>query len=182
MTNLIYSWFQMSGWKVLLILLAWLLSNYAVHQFGQRFIALVMTKERAILRQRHQSFNIHDQQRIATISSVASRVLRAGVMVIFGSMILTEIGIPVGPIFAGAGVIGITLGFGAQSIIKDLLSGLFIVLENQYARGDRIKLGDVIGVVEDVSLRTTVLRSDDRVLHFIPNGTITVISNFSKDV
>ncbi|EKD79346.1 MAG: hypothetical protein ACD_41C00097G0003 [uncultured bacterium] len=182
MNALIVQWFQLSGWKLLVILVIWLISNYAVNRFGQQFISLILTKERAVLRQRHRALSTHDQQRIATLSSVLSKVMRAAIVIVFGSMILTELGIPVGPIFAGAGILGITIGFGAQSVIKDVLAGLFIVLENQYARGDRIKLGEITGMVEDVSLRTTVIRSADQVLHYIPNGSITVISNYSKEV
>lgn len=182
MSSSVIQWLQTSGWKVVVILLIWLLANSTVSRFGQQFIALVLTKERAMLRQRHRVLSTHDQQRIATLSGVLSSVMRATLMIIFGSMILTELGIPVVPIFAGAGIIGITIGFGAQSLIKDVLAGLFIVLENQYAKGDRIKLGEVIGSVEDVSLRTTVIRGADQVLHYIPNGSITVISNYSKDL
>src|SRR3990167_5621637 len=105
MNALIVQWFQLSGWKLLVILVIWLISNYAVNRFGQQFISLILTKERAVLRQRHRALSTHDQQRIATLSSVLSKVMRAAIVIVFGSMILTELGIPVGPIFAGAGIL-----------------------------------------------------------------------------
>ena len=95
-------------------------------------------------------------------------------------MILSSQGIPITPLFAGAGLVGLVLGIGAQSLIRDVTTGVLIVFENQLSRGDRVKLGEVTGLVEDLSLRTTVLRDDEGVIHFIPNGTITLVTNYSK--
>lgn len=180
MNPVLAQWAETSGWKLIIILLLWLAAYYATNHFGQNLISLILTKERAGLRQRHKILGAHEQQRIVTLSSFISKVIRAVIVVVFGTMLLTELGIPVAPVFAGAGVLGITIGFGAQSLIKDLLAGLLIILENQYAKGDRITLGAITGVVEDVSLRLTVLRGDDGVVHYIPNGSVVVVSNFSK--
>lgn len=180
MNDLIVTWTQQNGWKILVILALWLASSYAATRFGQRLVSLILTKERAVLQRQHRKLSVHDQQRIVTLSTVISQLIRSAIMLIFGSMLLTQIGIPVIPVFAGAGIVGITLGFGAQSIIKDVLAGLFVVLENQYAKGDQVVLGQVAGVVEDLSLRVTVLRDAAGVVHYIPNGTVTVVSNHSK--
>lgn len=96
-------------------------------------------------------------------------------------MILSEIGLDIGPLIARAGVAGIALGFGAQGLIKNFLSGLFIVLENQYRVGDVACLDDTCGLVEEINLRTTVLRDLDGNVHHIPNGEISKTTNLSKE-
>jgi small conductance mechanosensitive channel len=95
-------------------------------------------------------------------------------------MILQELGVPIGPIIAGAGIIGIAVGFGGQYLIKDIISGFFIILENQYRIGDVIKIADVSGAVEDISLRMTTLRDLDGTVHHVPHGEVTKVSNMTK--
>ena len=87
--------------------------------------------------------------------------------------------INIGPILAGAGVVGAALAFGAQNIVKDYLAGFFILLENQYTLGDVIKIGAVSGTVEDITMRITTLRAADGTLHIMPNGTIQAVSNMT---
>lgn len=96
-------------------------------------------------------------------------------------MILSEFGINAGPLIAGAGILGIGLGFGAQYIIRDFLAGLFIMIENQYRVGDVVKIAGIGGSVQDVTLRKTVLRDIDGIVHHIPNGIIKTASNMSQD-
>jgi len=96
-------------------------------------------------------------------------------------MILSEVGIDITPLLAGAGVAGIAIGFGAQSLIKDFLSGLFILLEDQYNKGDVVKIAGIAGLVEEVNLRRTVLRDLDGIVHSVPNGEITTASNYTRD-
>ena len=96
-------------------------------------------------------------------------------------MILTEFGINAGPLIAGAGIMGVAIGFGAQYMIRDFLAGLFIMLENQYRVGDVIKVAGIGGKVEDITLRKTVLRDIDGVVHHVPNGEIKVASNKSQE-
>jgi len=95
--------------------------------------------------------------------------------------VLSELGIDITPLLAGAGVAGIALGFGAQNIIKDFLNGIFIVSEDQYSKGDVVRIAGIAGLVEDISLRRTVLRDLDGIVHSIPNGEITTASNFTRD-
>ncbi len=107
----------------------------------------------------------------------AGRVLIV-IIVIF--MILSELGIPIAPVLASFGIAGIAVGFGAQYLIRDLIAGIFILLENQYRVGDVIRVADVAGGVEAVNLRRTLLRDLDGILHVVPNGEIRVASNFTK--
>jgi len=96
-------------------------------------------------------------------------------------MILSEIGVNVGPALAGLGVLGVAVGFGAQSLIKDLFNGILILLENQFGVGDVVKIAGVIGTVEDLTLRRTVLRDLDGIVHSVPNGDIDIASNYTKE-
>lgn len=96
-------------------------------------------------------------------------------------MILGELEIQLGPLLATAGIGAIAIGFGAQSLVKDVISGFFIILENQYRIGDVIEVAGVSGLVESVSLRKTVLRDLKGKVHTIPNGEIKVVSNLSKE-
>jgi small conductance mechanosensitive channel len=181
MTQLtLIDWMQTNGWRLLIILLLWLVVSQLVNRFGRRAVQLILTKEQSVFSLRHAALSERDIHRIETLSTIFIQIIQISLLVMFGLMILSALGIPVTPLFAGAGIIGITLGFGSQSLIKDVSSGIFIVFENQFSRGDRVKLGEITGNVEELSLRTTVLRGDNDVLHFVPNGSISVVTNFSK--
>jgi small conductance mechanosensitive channel len=95
--------------------------------------------------------------------------------------ILPEAGVNVTPILASVGIAGIAVGFGAQSLVKDVLSGLFILVENQYSKGDVVTLAGISGQVEEVGLRRTVLRDLDGIVHHVPNGQIAVASNLTQE-
>ena len=121
------------------------------------------------------------QKRANTLTAV---LVTAGQVFVIGMavfMVLSELGINIAPILAGAGVVGIALGFGAQSLVKDIIAGLFIIMENQYRVGDVVKVADVAGLVEGINLRRTVLRDLDGIVHVVPNGEIRVASNFTKE-
>ncbi|MGQ9508757.1 MAG: mechanosensitive ion channel family protein [Thermodesulfobacteriota bacterium] len=96
-------------------------------------------------------------------------------------MVLGELGIQLGPLLATAGVGALAIGFGAQSLVRDVISGFFIILENQYRIGDVIQIAGVSGIVESLSLRRTVLRDLEGRVHTIPNGEIKIVSNLSKE-
>ena len=96
-------------------------------------------------------------------------------------MILSEMGVNIGPLLAAAGVAGLAIGFGGQYLIRDIVAGIFIILENHYRVGDVVCLDDVCGVVEDVSIRMTTLRDLDGTVHNIPHGTVQRSANKSKD-
>jgi small conductance mechanosensitive channel len=88
--------------------------------------------------------------------------------------------VEIGPILAGFGIAGVAVGFGAQWLIKDLIAGVFVIMENQYRVGDVVKVADVTGLVEDINMRKTVLRDLDGIVHHVPNGEIRVASNYSR--
>lgn len=119
-------------------------------------------------------------QRRKTLGSVITTGGIAIIMTVTFMMVLDEIGIPLGPLLATAGIAGLAIGFGAQTLVQDVISGFFILLEDQYAIGDVIAAGGVDGIVEQVNLRTTILRDLHGVVHVIPNGEIRVLSNKTK--
>ncbi len=120
------------------------------------------------------------QKRMATLDALGSNVLRFFVIVIAGLMVLGEFHIEIAPAVAGLGVVGVALGFGAQSLVRDYLNGALILIENQFSKGDVVTLAGVSGTVEDFSLRRTTLRDLDGVVHTVPNGEISVASNLTR--
>lgn len=119
-------------------------------------------------------------KRMATLDALLGNVLRFFIIVIATLMILGQLGIDIGPAVAGLGVVGIAVGFGAQSMVRDYLNGAYILVENQFAKGDVVRIGGVAGTVEDFTLRRTTLRDIDGVVHTVPNGEIKVASNLTR--
>jgi moderate conductance mechanosensitive channel len=121
-------------------------------------------------------------KRRETIQSMAIATLRVVILVIAGIMAVSSIdpGIDVAPAIAGLGLVGVALGFGAQSLVRDYLSGAFILIENQYAVGDVVRIAGVSGKVEDFTLRRTTLRDLDGTVHSVPNGLVGVASNMTR--
>jgi moderate conductance mechanosensitive channel len=120
------------------------------------------------------------ERRVTTVARLVVRVAGSVIAVVATLMVLQLFRIDIGPAIAGLGVIGIAVGLGAQTLVKDWLAGIFIVLENQYNQGDVIRVAGVDGVVEDFSLRRTTLRDLDGTVHTVPNGQITVTSNMTR--
>ena len=127
-----------------------------------------------------QNESTRAEARANTIGLVLRSIAVAGVWIFAGLMILGQLDIDLGPLIAGAGIGGLALGFGAQSIVKDFLSGLFMLIEDQYGVGDVIDIGEAIGTVEKVSLRSTTLRDVRGTVWHIPNGEIARVGNFSQ--
>jgi len=125
------------------------------------------------------------EQRLAartkTIASVLDNFATWVITITAIVMVLSELGVNVGALIAVSTVVGAAIGFGAQTLVKDLISGLFIVFEDQYGVGDRVQLDGVTGVVERVGLRVTEVRDEDAVLWFIRNGEILKVGNFSQE-
>ena len=119
------------------------------------------------------------QRRVNTIARLAVRIGVVIIVTIAVLMALDEFGVEIGPAIAGLGVVGIAVGFGAQTLIRDWLAGIFVVLENQYSEGDVVRIAGVEGVVEAFSLRRTTLRDQDGTVHTVPNGQITVASRLA---
>ncbi|HEX9938689.1 MAG TPA: mechanosensitive ion channel domain-containing protein [Longimicrobium sp.] len=120
------------------------------------------------------------EQRTRTLTGLLRSVGRVIIFVIFLFMFLSAIGLDLGPLLAGAGVVGLAISFGAQSLVKDVISGLFILIENQFAVGDVIRIGTVSGAVEKMTLRVVVLRDTHGVVHIVPNGEIKTVSNLTR--
>src|SRR5438309_10878793 len=116
-------------------------------------------------------------QRARTLAAVTGSVVRIVVWTTAGLTILGILGISLGPLIAGASIVGVARGFGAQALVRDFLSGFFILVEDQYGVGDRINVSGAKGTVEDVTLRVTRMRADDGAVWFVPNGEIRKVAN-----
>jgi small conductance mechanosensitive channel len=116
-------------------------------------------------------------QRAHTLAAVTGSVVRIVVWTTAGLTILGILGINLGPLIAGASIVGVALGFGAQALVRDFLSGFFILVEDQFGVGDRVNVGGAKGTVEEVTLRVTRMRADDGNVWFVPNGEIRKVAN-----
>jgi moderate conductance mechanosensitive channel len=177
--------------KILIIVaLAWVLNRLvrrAIRRFSDRVanpdvatLGAISKFRPAVLAPTHQ-INLRAAARAETLSSVLRSVATALIWTFAGLMILGELAINLGPLIAGAGVAGIAIGFGAQSLVKDFLSGIFMLIEDQYGVGDVIDVGEAVGVVEAVTLRTTRLRGLDGSVWHVPNGEISRVGNLSQE-
>ncbi len=120
------------------------------------------------------------EKRARTLGRVARQAISAVVWLVACMLVLGELGVNLGPILAGAGILGLAVGFGGQTLVKDMITGFFILFENQYRVNDVIEAAGVSGLVEAINLRTTVLRDPEGRVHFIPNGSINVVSNLTR--
>ena len=120
------------------------------------------------------------KKRSDTLVSVIVTTLEIFILLIFVLMVLSEFNFNITAILTGAGVLGLAISFGAQSLVKDLIAGFFIIMENQYRKGDVVRIADISGAVEEINLRRTILRDLDGIAHVVPNGEIRVASNFTK--
>ena len=169
-------WLLEHGVPILIIILLSFLTHRVVKVAMPRLI------ERAItIRGRGRRAKGELAKRAHTLSGFLTTAIGAVIIIVAIFMLLSEVGIDITPLLAGAGVAGIALGFGAQSLIRDFLSGLFIILEDQYSKGDVVRIAGIAGLVEDVSLRRTVLRDLDGIVHSIPNGEVKTASNYTKE-
>jgi small-conductance mechanosensitive channel len=165
------------GLRVIVILaLAWLFSRIA-----RKLLERLRTYTIRVMDRRHEGSTIEMEKRATTIISVLSKLSSMLVWLIALVMALTETGFRVEPLLAGLGVAGIALGLGAQTVIKDWLGGLFLLLEDQLRIGDGVIINGIGGGVEEINLRTTVLRGENGAVHVIANGSITTLSNLTRD-
>ena len=121
------------------------------------------------------------RQRIATLQQIIEGSVKVAIYSVAGLMILRELGLNIAPLLAGAGIVGVALGFGAQTLVRDILSGLFILVEDQFNVGEVVRVNGHSGKVERITLRTVWLRDMEGVVHVIPFGSITSVENFSRD-
>ncbi len=168
--------------------LGWLVTN------GVRILliavgALVVTRLASfIARRAEKAFDDNDpdhlserEKQAATLGKVIRNIIRIVVWGIALMMVLREVGVEIAPILAGVGVAGLAVGVGAQSRVKDVLAGMFVLVENQYNVGDVVRLAGTSGLVEKVTLRATTLRDYEGRVHIVPNGVIDVVTNMTKE-
>jgi len=122
-----------------------------------------------------------EAQRARTLTRVTRSTALVTIAITAGLMIMRELGLDIAPLIAGASVIGVAVGLGAQSLISDVIGGFFILLEDQFAVGDSIQVGNIAGGVEKMTLRATFLRDLEGTLHVVPNGEMRIVSNRTKD-
>jgi len=122
-----------------------------------------------------------EAQRARTLTRVSRSTALVTIAITAGLMIMRELGLDIAPLIAGASVIGVAVGLGAQSLISDVIGGFFILLEDQFAVGDSIQVGNIAGGVEKMTLRATFLRDLEGTLHVVPNGEMRIVSNRTKD-
>lgn len=120
------------------------------------------------------------EKRVATLTGLLSTIARVSIWSVVIIVVLTELGVDIAPILAGAGIAGLAVGFGAQNLVRDVISGFFIVLENQIRVGDVAVINGTGGLVEQISFRTITLRDLRGVVHVFPNGSISTLSNMTK--
>lgn len=130
---------------------------------------------------RSRGEDAHLAKRAETLSGVAASLLRIAIWTIAVLLIIEKIGINAGPALAGASIVGVAVGFGAQTLVRDFLSGFFVLAEDQFGVGDVITVSDVTGTVEEVNLRITRLRSNDGTVWFVPNGEMRKVGNAAKE-
>jgi small conductance mechanosensitive channel len=170
----VIAWLGTNGLRIILVFLgAWII-NKIVGMSIERLI-------RKMVKPDFYATSEAEKKREDTLIRVFSGAFSVILYLMVIMMVLSELGINIGPLIAGAGVAGLAFGFGAQYLIRDIITGLFIIMENQYRVGDVVCLDGTCGCVEDINLRMTVLRDLDGTVHHIPNGAITKSSNLSKD-
>ena len=139
-----------------------------------------ITRRVAALRTRKLTSGFRTQQ-IQTITTVLNSVANFAVIFTSTLMVLSILEMHIEPLLASAGIAGLAIGFGAQTLVHDFINGFFVLLEDQYNIGDTIRVAGVKGAVEDMTLRRTVLRDDDGTIHIIPNSQILIVSNMTRD-
>jgi moderate conductance mechanosensitive channel len=176
---------------LIVVVVAWVLARLA-RRWVKRFVKRVVAPERSST-DRLERFGIElppafqplaqDPRRASRANSISIVLTSTSIVLIWAMATLIVagiVGIELGPLIAGAGIAGVALGFGAQSLVKDCIAGLFMLIEDQYGIGDVVDLGEAVGVVEEVSLRTTVLRSLDGTVWHVPNGVVQRVGNRSQ--
>ena len=168
------SWFMTSGIRIVLIVIG----AFVVLKFFYIIIARIETLIAS--REREAIAAIESEKRLATLGNLMRKVALIAVLLTSIMMILKEIGMDIAPIIAGAGIVGLAVGFGAQNLVRDIISGFFILFENQIRVGDVGIINGTGGLVEEINLRTIVIRDLEGTVHIFPNGTIETLSNRSK--
>jgi small conductance mechanosensitive channel len=169
-----FEWFMQHGVRILVIIAIFVTLFFIL----RHFVPLLV--KRAISRQMKGQLEEEIKKRCATLSSALVDICGIIIAIIAICTILPEFGVNITALIAGLGIAGLAIGLGAQSLIKDLLAGIFMLLEDWYRVGDVVNVAGIGGLVEEIGLRRTVLRDLDGIVHSIPNGEIKTASNFTK--
>ena len=169
-------WLERSVRVILILAGAWLASWIARRTLKRLRISAVRA-----MNKRGDVSAIEQEKRAATIGAVIGKLANVVIWLGAGMMVLNELTFNVQPLLAGLGVLGLAVGLGAQALIKDWLGGLLILLEDQIRIGDAVTINGIAGAVEEINLRTTVLRSENGAVHVISNGAITTLSNMTRE-
>ena len=164
-------WFLSSGLHIALVLILTLIALKAAKILSKRLVDFIVRQKE------DQEF----QKRTQTLASIIRYVSVITILLVGTMMVLKEFGIEIGPLLAAAGIVGLAVGFGAQSLVKDVISGFFILLEDQIRVGDVVQIAGKGGLVEKINLKTTILRDLAGNVHYVPNGHIDVVTNMTKD-
>ncbi len=170
----VVTWLIDHGTRILIIVVVGAVLWFALNKFLPPIV------RRSVARTKYKESKEGIEKRTNTLLSIFKGMGRVFIGIVAIMMVLSEVGLPVAPVLAGFGIVGIAIGFGAQYLIRDLIAGIFIILENQYRVGDVARVADVAGLVEEVTLRKTVLRDLDGIVHHVPNGEIRIASNFTR--
>lgn len=168
---LVKDWFLASGIRIFLIVILAAGIMIVFRKLARRFTRFFVKK----------GDQGESNKRAKTLSSVIRNALNIIVGVVALMMILDQVGVKIGPIMAAAGIVGVAVGFAGQSLVKDIINGFFILLEDQIRVGDYIKIAGLSGTVERINLKLTVLRDLEGCVHFIPNGEISTVTNKTRD-
>lgn len=176
-TQKVWNWFGGSPLHILVIVII----AVTAQRIGSRAITKAMNRLAAAdLVHGPGHLAARQKERAKTTGTVLTSTLNAVIWVIALGMILGEFGLNLGPLIASAGVIGVAIGLGAQTIVRDVLAGLFMLIEDQYGVGDRIEVLEISGIVERVGLRITTVRDDAGTLWYLRNGEILKVGNLSQ--
>jgi moderate conductance mechanosensitive channel len=167
-------WLLTHGIKIVVILIGSLILNRVIHRLIDKAVRLAVVPD-------GDAPEDNEKKREDTLIQIFSTTAKIVLFLMAALMILHELGVMIGPILAGAGIVGLAFGFGGQYLIRDIISGLFIIIENQYRIGDVVRFDTVGGKVEAITLRMTTLRDLDGVVHHVPHGEIKTVSNLSKE-
>jgi small conductance mechanosensitive channel len=165
-------------WDESVVVLARVVGTLVLAWFAQRLVGRLLRAFRS--RIAPHITDAEDARRAETLARVSRHMATVIIWLIAGMLLLSEIGISVAPILGAAGVVGLAVGFGAQSLVKDYVAGFFLLLENQITKGDVVEVAGKSGEVEDVTLRYVQLRDYGGNVYFVPNGLITTVTNMSR--
>ena len=173
-SELFVPWLLSHGVKIIIIVVAAYLLNIIISRIIIRTVRVTIVADETMSEE-------SEKKREDTLIHIFKGAFRIVLLVIAILMILQEGGLEIAPILAGAGIVGLAVGFGAQYLIRDIITGLFIIIENQYRIGDVINIDTTGGLVENITLRMTTLRDLNGTVHHIPHGEIKRVSNLSKN-